>query len=323
MIRIGQASGPEVAGKFGTPPNQLRTGVTKAKPYGNLDGELNIAQFHSGFTAVYRCTDSGIADKMATYVEHAVMNWQGVGYGQQWIDDKYTFTGLFDWLMEHGETDPLKCTKPVNVSCATLLGGAAYFAGIYEPKLRILNTYDEEAWLMGTGKFVKLTDPDLLTVGRGCRRGDILHRIGHTAIVLDDDLTEATEPRRIGNCYKCNLRTGPGKENSVIREMDSGEIVELISTASNGWGQVKAGKDIGYVAGQYLTELAKAKAAGNVWLRKSAGDTSKAAEIIVIPVGSVVRITGAVKKVGLTPWYETWFTGKHGWASGKYIKPCN
>lgn len=23
------------------------------------------------------------------------------------------------------------------------------------------------------------------------------------------------------------------------------------------------------------------------------------------------------------PWYETWYTGKSGWASGKYIKRCN
>ena len=324
MIRIGQASGPEVKGIFGTPPNQLRTGVTKAKPYGNLDGELNIAQFHSGFTAVFRCTDSKIADKMATFVEHAVMNWRGVGYGQQWVDDKYTFTGLFDWLMDNGETDPLNCTKPVNVSCATLLGAAAYFSGIYDPRLRLLNTYEEEQILMSTGKFVKLTDPDLLTVGRGCRRGDLLHRIGHTAIVLDDDTTQATEPRRIGNgAYKVNLRTGPGTEYGIIKEIKGNEIVELISTASNGWGQVKSGNQIGYISGKYLVELDKAKASDNVWLRTVAGKTTSDTQIIVIPAGAIARISGNVKKVKTTTWYETWYTGKSGWASGKYIKRCN
>ena len=51
MIRIGQASSSEIntpsnPGIFGIPPNQLRTGVTQAKPEGNLDGELNIIPFY-------------------------------------------------------------------------------------------------------------------------------------------------------------------------------------------------------------------------------------------------------------------------------------
>ena len=320
MIRIAQASGPEVKGIFGTPPNQLRTGVTKAKPYGNLDGELNIAAFHSGFTNVFRCTDPVIADKMATYVEHAVMNWQGVGYGQQWIDDKYTFTGLFDWLMEHGETDPLKCTKPVNVSCATLIGGAAYFSGVYEPKLRILNTKEQEAWLMGTGKFVKLTDPELVQSGRGIKRGDILHRIGHTAIVLDSDPLNITVPYIIDNCYRCNLRSGPTTDDEVIEELAAGVVVNYISTASNGWGQVEVHGRAGFVSPKYLRKLDMALATDDCWMRSKAGVISKDTEMIVIPKGARPSVTGKTKKVVLTTWYEVVYAGLQGWASGKYIK---
>lgn len=319
MIRIGQASSSETYSKFGTPPNQRRTGVTPAKPGGNMDGELNIEPFHSGFTAVFRCVDTKIADKMATFVERAIANGSHIGYGQNWIDTQYPMCGLYDALNESGETDPGKVTKLVNCTCATLIGDAAYFSGIYDPRFRLLNTGEQEAILMQTGKFIKLTDKDLLTVGRGCRRGDILHRIGHTAMILDTDLTEATEPRRIGNgAYRVNLRTGPGTENKIITEINENQIVELISTSSNGWGQVIYGGKIGFVSGKYLTHLDTAKASGDVWMRSEAGKSFD--KIIVIPKGASVWISGDIKKVGLTPWYRVWFAGKTGWASGKYIK---
>lgn len=319
MIRIGQASSSETYSKFGTPPNQRRTGVTKAKPGGNMDGELNIEPFHSGFTAVFRCVDSKIAEKMATFVERAIANGSHIGYGQNWIDDKYPMCGLFDALNEAGETDPGKVTKLVNCSCATLIGAAAFFSGVYEPKFRLLNTKEQEAILMGTGMFVKITDKDLLTVGRGCRRGDLLHRIGHTAMILDTDPTQATEPRRIGNgAAKVNLRTGPGTDYKIITEISVNQIVELISTSSNGWGQVIFGNQIGFISGKYLATLDTAKATADVWMRKGAGTNNN--KIIVIPKSATVWISGEIKKVGITPWYRVWYTGKNGWASGKIIK---
>ena len=55
MIRIAQAASSEKGTAYGSPPNQLRTGVTADKPYGNLDGELNIIPFYpSGWKAVFR-----------------------------------------------------------------------------------------------------------------------------------------------------------------------------------------------------------------------------------------------------------------------------
>ena len=71
MIRIAQASSSEVhtksnPGKFGTPPNQLRTGVTAAKPYGNMDGELNVQAWYAyDWEAVFRPVNLQVADKMA------------------------------------------------------------------------------------------------------------------------------------------------------------------------------------------------------------------------------------------------------------------
>ena len=124
MIRIAQAASSEVhtkenPGTFGTPPNQLRTGVTADKPYGNLDGELNIIPFYaSGFQAVFRAKDPKIREKIATLAEKAVMNWMGVGYGQNmsgpWNEQR---TGFFDALNAMVDPDPLKIKTPVNCDC--------------------------------------------------------------------------------------------------------------------------------------------------------------------------------------------------------------
>ena len=48
QIRIAQAASSETGTKYGTAPNQRRTGVTLANPGGNLDGELNVVKFAGG-----------------------------------------------------------------------------------------------------------------------------------------------------------------------------------------------------------------------------------------------------------------------------------
>lgn len=319
MIRIAQASSSETYSKFGTPPNTRRTGVTDAKPYGNMDGELDTAAFHSGFTSVFRCTDPKIADKAATFAENAVKNWKYIGYGQNWIDDKYPMSGLFDAMMQMGSPDPLYVRQLVNCTCATLVGASYYFAGVYEPMFRLLNTMEQEKILLGTGKFIKLTDPDLVNSGRGIRRGDIMHRIGHTAIVLDDDQDLLTVPYLTANCAFCNLRSGPGTENRIIETLPNNTPVLWISSL-NGWGQVDHGGKIGYISGKYLKPMPTMTATGDCWLRSEAGKIDKTTEIIVIPKGTKAGVTGKTKRIGLTIWRECVYASKIGWSSGKYIK---
>lgn len=318
MIRIAQASSSETYSKFGTPPNQRRTGVTPEKPYGNLDGELNVAAYHSGFDRIFRCTDPKIADKAATLIENAVKNWKYVGYGQNWIDDKYPMCGLYDALLGMGNPDPLYVRQPVNCTCATLIGAGFYFAGVYEPRFRLLNTMEQEKILMSTGKFVKLTDPDLVQSGRGVRRGDILHRIGHTAIVLDDDPELLTVPYLTANCAFCNLRTGPGTEYSIIQALPNDTPVLWISS-QNKWGQVDYNGKIGFISGKHLKPMPTATAAGDCWLRTEP-KVRKDTEIIVIPKGAKPGVTGRTRTIGLTTWRECVYASKIGWASGKYIK---
>ena len=327
MIRIAQASSSETGGKFGTPPNTLRTGVTKSKPYGNMDGELNVRGWYVyGWEAVFRPKDSAVAEKIAWAAERAVQNWQYVGYGQNWTDDRYPMCGLYDALTKLSNPDPLNVRMLVNTTCATLASAAAYCAGVRHSGLRLMNTTSQPSVLMATGKFVKLTDPALLTAAVGARRGDIYWKHGHTMIVLDDDDHRDTVPFPLTDCKACNLRTGPGTTNSIIKTLSGGDIVSVISRAidedGDTWFKVKADGKIGYVSGLYVKNpLPTAKVTGNTWLRKVPGEITQKTEIIVIPVGAAeCYLTGKSKLVGLRRWYECIYSDRRGCASGLYIK---
>lgn len=179
MIRIAQAASSETFSKYGTAPNQRRTGVTVSNPGGNMDGELNVINFTGGWEAVYRIGDSAIADKIATFMERAVANGSHIGYSQ----DSTRF-GVWDALASMNSTDPSQIKTLVNCDCATLVGAAVNYSGIKRADLRGLVTWRMDAILTSAG-FKKLTDKDLLQSAVGIKRGDILWETGHTAVALD------------------------------------------------------------------------------------------------------------------------------------------
>lgn len=322
MIRLAQAASAENGGAYGTPPNQLRTGVTANKPQGNLDGELNIIPFYSfGWKAVFRPKDEEKAELIADLAYQIVANGSKVGYGQQ-LEGASARTGLFDALAEMEIPNPWAIKKPVNCDCSSKTGACVYFAGIEEPALRSMNTTTEPGVLMGTGEFIRLEDAELLEAACGAKRGDIYWKPGHSAICIDTDSAQETTAGMICDCSACNMRTGAGKEYSKIMTLHPGDLVNIVSTASNGWKQIEIGGVYGFVSYLYVKELPKAKAVnGNVWMRTKAGVIKKDTEIMVIPSGATVAITGDIEKVGVTPWYYCIYCGKRGWASGKYIKP--
>lgn len=310
MIRIAQAASSETHSAYGTPPNQLRTP-------GKLDGELNIIPFYSsGWQAVLRAKDPAVREKIASIAEKLVKHGEIYGYGQQ-LSGPYARTGAFDELYKMADPDPEKVTRPVNVDCSSMMGLCVYFAGVYEPQLRSMNTTTEPNLLMMTDAFVWLDDKELLESAAGCARGDIYWRSGHTMCVLDSDETPLVEPVIVANCSACHLRTGPGKDYKHILYLHPGDIVYKISTADNGWIQVKYGDTYGYMSPKYYEELDKGIATGNVWMREDAGKNNP--EIIVIPCGADVWLTGETKKAIVTPWYDTIYAGRRGWASSKYI----
>lgn len=317
MIRIAQAASSEYFSAWGVPPNQRRTGVTKDNPGGNMDGELNVVAFYGPWEKVFRPVNSVIADRIAYIMEETVRNGAYGGYGQN--NGQYPRTGLFDLLLKMDKPEPMKIKTLFNVDCSSSSGAAIYFAGVRDKRLRDMWTGSAREILLSTGEFVELSDQTLIQSAVGIKRGDVLWKTGHMAICLDTDGNQETEPFKVWYCKSCNLRTGPSTLDDIIKTLHPGDIVEKISTADNGWIQVKAGNDIGYLSTRFYKALDTLTSTFPTWLRSDCVIDEKT-EIIVIPEGATVYITGETRKVGGRIWYKAIYAGKTGWASSRYLR---
>lgn len=319
MLRLAQASSSENFSEYGTPPNQRRTP-------GKLDGELNVVDFYGGWQYVFRPKDETMAENIADFVLGAVENAKFIGYGQDSLKSdggKYPRTTLFDALFNMSYADPRKVNTLCNCDCSSLIGCALFFAAyIRNPDFRTMWTGTERKMIMDSGKFIELTDPMLLEIGTGLKRGDILLMEGHTACAIDSDDHRDTFPVMIDNCSKSRIRTGPGVEYDTMQVVSKGDILNAEGTAldTDGfpWYRVQCGIMVGYTSSAYATPLPQGKCTADTWLRKGAG-TSKA-KVIVIPKGARPYLTGNQKKVSLRTWYEVIYGGHRGWASSLNVK---
>lgn len=240
-MRIAQASSSETFTKYGTAPNQRRTGVTASKPYGNLDGELNIIEWGKAWECVYRPLDEGVAERIATFMEQAVKNGSHIGYSQD-----STRVGVFDACKAMSNPDPLKITTLVNTDCATLVGAAIYFAGIKSDALRKLCTWEMETVLLNTGAFTKLTGKDMVQKGKGIRRGDVLWRDGHTGVALDTDPVEPSNPLFYFQTYRFSATIAAGTPGTRA-------VQRSLSVAKKGYRPVVA--RLSYVSNSALANV--------------------------------------------------------------------
>lgn len=330
MLRLAQAASSETYSEYGIPPNQRRTGATPGNPGGNMDGELNIVPFYGGWSYVFRAKDPEVAEYIAWAMTRTVENGKHGGYSQ--TDPKnpqYPREGLFDALQALGtfRPDPMDITWLFNCDCSSSSGAVVYHAGVKDWRLRTMWTGNEREILMSTGAFIELTDPLLLELGTGLRRGDILLKTGHTAIAIDSDDHKDTYPIIIYNCAFSRIRKGPGVEYDTITTVAAGTILHAEGKAVDAdgdiWYRVIYDERTGYTAAVYAKPLPEARCTGDTWLRKEPG--TKGAQIIVIPKGATVYLTGAKKTAlsGVIPrvWYECIYGGHRGWASSLNIKP--
>ena len=327
MLRIAQAASSELGTKYGTPPNQLRTP-------GKLDGELNVANFYGGWNFVFRPKEEKTAEAIADFMLGTVENGVYIGYGQDSLKSdggRYPRTSLFDALFQMSDPNPRKVKTLCNCDCSALMGDALYFgAKIYNPGFRTMWTGTERKMVMDTGKFIELTDPLLLELGTGLKRGDILLRYneatgeGHTAVAIDSDDHRDTFPVMITNCAHSRIRSGPGTEYETLQIVTNGDILEAEGTTTDMDGfpwyrvQVDTLDMMGYTSSAYATPLPQGRCTGDTWLRAEAGTKGK--EIIVIPKCAKPYLTGKQTKVGLRVWYEAIYGGHKGWASSLYVK---
>lgn len=319
MLHLAQAASSEYHSAYGTPPNQLRT-------KGKLDGELNVVDFYGGWKMVFRAKNPDVAERIAYMIEGAVINGDHIGYGQASLASdggKYPREGVFDALFQMSDPDTRKINTLCNCDCSSLVGACVYGASpaLYIPELRTMWTGTEEQILMKSGEFIELTDPMLLELGTGLKRGDILLKDGHTAVAVDSDGHRDTFPVVIDYCYKSRIRAGAGVEYETLEIVTVGDILDAEGTAydSDGlpWYRVHSGLLIGYTSSAYARPLPQAKCVGDTWLRWDAGTVAE--KIVVIPKGAKPYLTGREKRVLLRTWYEVVYGGHKGWASGLYI----
>ncbi len=321
MLRLAQAASSEYFSEYGTPPNQRRTP-------GKLDGELNIIPFYGGWEYVFREKDSEKAEKIAWIMEGAVENGDHFGYGQASLASdggKYPRTTGFDAIFEEPSHDPREVKVLCNTDCSAGSGFSAYFAGVKDMRLRDMWSGNAREILMSTGEFVELTDPLLLELGTGLRRGDILLKTDHMAIAIDDDDHLDTFAVKIEGCAMSRIRTGPGKDYDTIAEVEAGTVLNATgsSTDETGkvWYKVMWEEKIGYTSSKYAVPLSETLCIADTWLRKTAGTSGK--EIIVIPKNATVYVTGdtckAFSGIIRRTWVKCVYGGHIGWASSLNI----
>lgn len=126
--------------------------------------------------AVYRPKQSNVAERIAAFAEQACNN-NHIGYNQ---DARYT---LYEIVKNNGY-DASAVDMDCDCDCSSLVACCCLSAGLAVSAS--MTTRDEDEILLKTNMFDKYTDDAYIYHGDLLRRGDILHRSSHTAIVIQN-----------------------------------------------------------------------------------------------------------------------------------------
>ena len=146
--------------------------------------EVEISDWYSGgWLAVYRPNRREAAEVIAHTAEQCAEN-ENIGYSQL---DRYS---LYKWAAAAGYKI-IDIDKPCNTDCSAMVSVCVNAAGIPVPK--DMTTRTEDLILMGTGEFTRLVSGIYLNNSAYLKRGDILRKSGHTAVVVSDGFGSETK----------------------------------------------------------------------------------------------------------------------------------
>ena len=226
MIRIAQFNHPENGGLYGRPGDQLFPADGKtAETY---DAEVNIVPVGTGWKRIFRPVSPEQGDEIADLMELTARN-PHVGYSQG--PTRYSFGDA----LRLADNDPDRIDTDCNGDCSSGTAAVCNAAGMQvRPEM---TTATEKRDLMTTRKFLIIED-DLRIKPELMRRGDILWRDGHTAIVIDAGDEVITLYMYASERVK--MRIGPGVIYPSIGEIPAGS--ELIGydpyLGPDGWALV-------------------------------------------------------------------------------------
>lgn len=181
MVRIGNA----VANS---------KGKATGDALGNQNGkELRIQDYYNNatkpWTHVIRAKKSSVAEKIAVAMEQACAN-MCIGYSQVSVERVTLYN-----LAKKKKWDISKVDIDCACDCSSLVSVCVNASGIEVSK--DMYTGNELNLLERTGQFEVFTDAKHIANSKYLKRGDILLKSGHTAIVLDDGagtMAEASKP---------------------------------------------------------------------------------------------------------------------------------
>lgn len=166
------------------------------------------------WTSVIRPKDSTVAEKIAKAMEQACSN-DKIGYDQYQRTTLYTQAKANNW-------DLSKITTACECDCSSLVAVCVNAAGISVSK--DIYTGNEKAALSATGKFEIYTSSQYTAKDSYLKRGDILLGNGHTAIVLSNGSSVATQ-------NSATTQKPVATQTTTSNGLKVGEAVKLIAGA--------------------------------------------------------------------------------------------
>lgn len=239
----------------------------RGKASGGAAGDQTLREvcfwnwYDKPWTHVIRAKKAVTREKLAYAMEAAVNN-NNWGYDQ--VDRETGFIEAAKYNF-----DPAKVTKKVETDCSLLVGICCNYAGIKVPSS--IYTGNELDILKKTGEFDIYTSKEYTRSSAKLKRGDILLGKGHTAIVVEDNLSNVLAADKydssIAGVYKTtsdlNVRCGGGTNYDILTVLKKGDRVNNYGYYSmNGttkWMYVSFTKNkqdyIGFVSGKYLEKV--------------------------------------------------------------------
>ena len=218
---------------------------------------------------ILRARDPIMAENIAYNMELIVAN-NNVGYSQKHRTDMYRsiLANGGDITKARGDSD---CSA--GVCAATALAG-----GKVSPNLA---TGGMLKAFKASGQFDVLTDAKYIQSSDYLRRGDILLRIGHTAVMVDNgkktesDITQDAEPQKLptGRTYPivveefwsadgkeygvhswCRVRSGPSTDNDILGKAYLGERFDAYGVVED-WYLIDYHGRLGYIYKDFVSEI--------------------------------------------------------------------
>lgn len=247
-------------------------GVDGRIPGDNDGREARIDRYYAKndagkpWTHILRARDTALAEGIAVNMTLLVQN-DKIGYSQKHRRDAFISAKKNGGDISKAEGD---CDCSSGVAGMTNLAG-----GNVKDNLATSNML---AGYKASKQFEALTDPKYLNSADYLRRGDILLRLGHTAVIIDDgpkaDHQDAPDDGELpsgrtfriivddyweadGKSYGvkewCRVRSGPTLDRDILGKAYRGEVFEAYTFAED-WYQINYHGRVGYIYKQFVSE---------------------------------------------------------------------